>query len=731
MVQLRLPTRFVSLAFIGMVVFAPLAQAAFSDVSGGDFAQYINDLSSKGVIAGNGAYFYPKFNLTRGELAKVLTKAANLTTNAAGGQRFPDVPVTHTFFDYISTLANRGTVRGYADGTFRPNANVSRGEFAKMVIGAFGFDINTASGPHFSFDVPADSVFYPYVETLYNRNIASGYNGTIRFGVNDPITREQMAKIVSLAMQSQAGTLAGRASGGAVISRDIPLTYNGGLPRMNIKPASGSSRLELNPERFPYLAQGFMYELWVIDTAGAHSAGKFNFRNGSISDARGIPMSRNFNLPVAWSGVTSVEVSIEPNNDTEATAARTRIVRGNVVAGATSFDIDFPIGLPESTARAYVTKGPAGQDNVLNIEISQLPDLRPIGWSYEAWYVIGGQAQTAGAFVGNGTRSFFKSTELPSDLMQATEVKVSLEPNPDDSDAPSGIIPWSGRASGVVTTTTSTTTPTTAAQDTELYKGLTTDMTAPSIRARTVMETATDVIVQAYAASPILADGEDQSIVVKVSDRNGNPISDLDLRMSRVDGPAADFSDPQEVGNNSGIYIGTYTPDDEINTTDTATIRIQSDNNGSTSDDDEVEIPSLELSFDVSSSDRIGSPRSMEIDVTKKKLVVDENDNDTSDAETIVLVTVLDSNNRTVSDVLSSGLSLSTDGDTISGSVKNNLKYYRLDDSFFDIDNEDDDITVRRTFLVQLIPGSSDSFAPIVSSEYRVEAQFIAEEEDD
>ena len=507
MVQLRFTKRFVSFALVGMTLFAPMAQAAFSDVPGGEFAQYINDLSNKGIMSGTGTNFYPRTNLTRGELAKVLVKAANLTTNTSMGQRFADVPTSNPFYEYISTLAARGNIRGYDDGSFRPNGNVSRGEFSKMVVGAFGFDINTAGGPHFTFDVPTSQTFYPYVETLYGRNVVNGYNGTIEFGVNNPVNREQAAKIVSLGIQSRDGTLAARSAGGATVSRDIPFTYNGGLPRMTVTPNTDGNKVAVQPVNFPYLARGFMYQLWATDSAGVHSVAKFNVRNNNVTDSRGVAMSANINVPVSLAGVTNMAVTIEPANDTNVAASQTKIVTGVAVAGSRSYDLDFPVGMPQATSHAYITKGSAGLNNVLNVDFAQLPDLRPIGWSYEAWYVINGVGQTAGTFVANGEHTFFKSTELPSDLMTAAEVRVSLEPNPDDSDAPSGIVPWSGTASGVVSTVTSTSGPvTTTAQDTELYKGLTTSMTSPSIRARTVIVKGTNVIVQAYAASPVLVD---------------------------------------------------------------------------------------------------------------------------------------------------------------------------------------------------------------------------------
>src|SRR5205814_1397324 len=41
---------------------------------------------------------------------------------------FSDVPVGHTFYDYIEWMACRHVVSGYADGTFQPGNNTTRGQ---------------------------------------------------------------------------------------------------------------------------------------------------------------------------------------------------------------------------------------------------------------------------------------------------------------------------------------------------------------------------------------------------------------------------------------------------------------------------------------------------------------------------------------------------------------------------------------------------------------------------
>ena len=46
---------------------------------------------------------------------------------------FSDVPSTHGFYTAIMDCAAKGITSGYADGTFRPQASITRGQMAKIL----------------------------------------------------------------------------------------------------------------------------------------------------------------------------------------------------------------------------------------------------------------------------------------------------------------------------------------------------------------------------------------------------------------------------------------------------------------------------------------------------------------------------------------------------------------------------------------------------------------------
>lgn len=168
----------------------------FTDVQPTDyFYAAVRYLYCHGVISGYADNtFRPGNDTTRGQLAKIVVLAEGWTLNTQGGPHFSDVPTNNAFYPFIETAYNRGVISGYSDGTYRWGANVTRGQLCKIVVLAEGWVLNTRGGPHFS-DVPASDPFYAFVETAYNRTIISGYSdGTFRPANN--ATRGQISKIV-------------------------------------------------------------------------------------------------------------------------------------------------------------------------------------------------------------------------------------------------------------------------------------------------------------------------------------------------------------------------------------------------------------------------------------------------------------------------------------------------------------------------------------------------------
>lgn len=78
-------------------------------------------------------YFRPHTPITRAELAVWLYRLSGSPAVAAGTIAFPDVPSYGEMHDAIAYGQLHGWINGYTDGTFKPNASITRAEAAKLI----------------------------------------------------------------------------------------------------------------------------------------------------------------------------------------------------------------------------------------------------------------------------------------------------------------------------------------------------------------------------------------------------------------------------------------------------------------------------------------------------------------------------------------------------------------------------------------------------------------------
>lgn len=103
----------------------------------------------------------------------------------------------HWAKDEILYLLDKGLASGYDDGSFRPENNITRAEFIKIVNNVYGFEDLARIG--FS-DVKKEDWFYTHIRKAVAAGYINGYgDGTIK--PNNPITRQEVAKILALASQ--------------------------------------------------------------------------------------------------------------------------------------------------------------------------------------------------------------------------------------------------------------------------------------------------------------------------------------------------------------------------------------------------------------------------------------------------------------------------------------------------------------------------------------------------
>lgn len=103
----------------------------FSDVPKGYWAaNYIGYMQQFGIITGySDGSFRPDAPVTRAEFATIASRFEKLTE---GSKSFADVPDTYWAARYINFAATRGWVTGYSDGTFKPENPITRAEVAAV-----------------------------------------------------------------------------------------------------------------------------------------------------------------------------------------------------------------------------------------------------------------------------------------------------------------------------------------------------------------------------------------------------------------------------------------------------------------------------------------------------------------------------------------------------------------------------------------------------------------------
>ena len=139
----------------------------------------------------------PNGKITRAEVATIFFRLLDDDTRAkywSSENNFSDVSADKWCNNAVSTLSRMGVIGGYADGTFRPDAPISRAEFAKIAV---SFTQNNGSAVYNYFtDVKTTDWFAPYVTAAKDAGLIEGYSDG-SFKPESKITRAEACAIVN------------------------------------------------------------------------------------------------------------------------------------------------------------------------------------------------------------------------------------------------------------------------------------------------------------------------------------------------------------------------------------------------------------------------------------------------------------------------------------------------------------------------------------------------------
>jgi hypothetical protein len=168
-----------------------------SDISGHWAAANIEELIATGAIEGYlDGTFKPDHNITRAEFVKLLVSALKLP--AKTGKLFADTD-SHWAKEYIATAQANGIAGGYTETTFGPDDLITREQMAVMVINAAKLDLVTDE-PSFTDKASISDWARRAVATAKKYGIIEGYPDQ-GFKPSASATRAEAAKVIVIVME--------------------------------------------------------------------------------------------------------------------------------------------------------------------------------------------------------------------------------------------------------------------------------------------------------------------------------------------------------------------------------------------------------------------------------------------------------------------------------------------------------------------------------------------------
>ena len=188
--------------FAEFAVLAGQERRGFEDVNGRDCGwalEAVELLAGAGVVEGFDGRFDPHRPITRAELTKVLVKGLGMQEAAGAGISFKDITGDDMFAGYIAAAVEAGLVRGYEDGTFRPERAVTREEAITILARGLGLPEPSGEMPGFADASEISPWAAESVASAVSAGLVRGYpDNTFRPGRT--VTRAECAVLVYRAL---------------------------------------------------------------------------------------------------------------------------------------------------------------------------------------------------------------------------------------------------------------------------------------------------------------------------------------------------------------------------------------------------------------------------------------------------------------------------------------------------------------------------------------------------
>lgn len=179
---------FMTVSFIGWNTSLMASSTdLFSDISSSPYKDAILFIKTAGIVEGySDGTFKPDSEINRAEFTKIVVQTAfpkEIEPYKVESTCFVDVQSAYWYAKYVCLAKDKGVIGGYPDGTFRPDQNINAAEALKITLEAL------------AEDTIVDTVgpwYQKYLDYAYGKGIMLGE----WFDVSKKVTRGEMAQFI-------------------------------------------------------------------------------------------------------------------------------------------------------------------------------------------------------------------------------------------------------------------------------------------------------------------------------------------------------------------------------------------------------------------------------------------------------------------------------------------------------------------------------------------------------
>ncbi|NUU76488.1 glycoside hydrolase [Paenibacillus xylanilyticus] len=185
-------------------VEAAVVKQPFQDINSSYAKDAITHLVNKGIAAGTSeTRFEPKKAVTRAEFATFAVRLLGLKPVKNNISPYNDTSTTAWYYGNIAAMTNLSILEGKGQGTFQPNASITREEAAALLVRMLKQSSVSTGLLSTTYNDASDISVWarPYVQKVYQLGLMRGSDGLFR--PQDQVTREEAAVMLDAILQKK------------------------------------------------------------------------------------------------------------------------------------------------------------------------------------------------------------------------------------------------------------------------------------------------------------------------------------------------------------------------------------------------------------------------------------------------------------------------------------------------------------------------------------------------